>query len=259
MSNRLLGKVAVITGGSRGIGAATARFFVKEGASVVLADTREDEGKELAAELKAAGGKTEFVRCDVTKSEDVRNVMSATVRVYGKLNVLFNNAGIVEPQTVDVANCPEEVFDKVIAVNLKGNFLGIKYAVPEMLKSGGGSIINTGSVLSLVGVAGMSAYGASKGGIAALTRVAALDYASQGIRVNCIVPGGVDTQIGEERVVEVPPEVREEAQRAFVAQMPVGRFAQPEEIAPLVVFLASDESIMVTGTICPIDGGWTAY
>jgi len=258
MGNRLAGKVAVITGGARGIGAATARLFVREGASVVLADILDDEGRRLAAELKAVGGKAEFVHCDVTKADDVRSVMSGAVRLYGKLDILFNNAGIVEPETADVANCSEEVFDRVIAINLKGNFLGLKYAAAEMLESGGGSIINTTSVTSLVGVPGMCAYAASKGGVLALTKTAALDYARQGIRVNAIVPGGVDTQIGEGRMTQLDPEMRVAAREMLVAMQPIGRFAQPEEIAPLVLFLASDESAIVTGAVYPIDGGWTA-
>jgi NAD(P)-dependent dehydrogenase (short-subunit alcohol dehydrogenase family) len=258
MGNRLAGKVAVITGGARGMGEATARLFVREGANVVLADILEDEGRRLAAELKAVGGKAEFVHCDVTNPEDVRNVMSSAVRLYGKLDILFNNAGIVEPETADVASCSEEVFDRVIAVNLKGNFLGLKYAVAVMLESGGGSIINTASVTGLVGVPGMCAYAASKGGILALTKTAALDYALQGIRVNAIVPGGVDTQIGEARMAQLDSEMREAARQGLVAMQPIGRFAQPEEIAPLVLFLASDESAIVTGAVYPIDGGWTA-
>lgn len=258
MGSRLAGKVAVITGGARGIGAAAARLFVEEGASVVLADILHDDGRSLATELKAVGGKAEFVHCDVTNAEDVSNVMSTAVRLYGKLDTLFNNAGIVEPETADIANCSEEVFDRVIAVNLRGNFLGLKYAAAKMLESGGGSIINTASVTGLVGVPGMCAYAASKGGVLALTKTAAMDYALQGIRVNAIVPGGVVTQIGEGRMAQLDPDVRAAAQERLVAMQPIGRFAQPEEIAPLVLFLASDESAMVTGAVYPIDGGWTA-
>ena len=252
MAERLAGKVAVITGAARGIGAATARLFAKEGASVVLADVLDEQGKEVAAEIKKAGGKAEFVHCDVTNSADVKNAITTAVRLYGKLDVLFNNAGIVGV-TTDLANYPEEDFDQVISVNLKSCFLGLKHAIPEMIKSGSGSIINTASILGIVGLPWMAGYGAAKGGIVALTRVAALECANQGIRVNAIAPGGVDTTMIQEQVGGLP-----EAYQALVQMEPLGRFAQPEEIASLVLFLASDESSFITGAIYPIDGGWTA-
>jgi NAD(P)-dependent dehydrogenase (short-subunit alcohol dehydrogenase family) len=158
-----------------------------------------------------------------------------------------------------LADTPEEVFDKVIAVNLKGYFWGIKYAVPEMLKSGGGSIINTASHLALVGLPQMGAYCASKHGVAGLTKAAALDYGLRGIRVNAIAPGGTNTQIGEESTAKLSTEEQEALFKGYLSQMPVGRFAEPEEIAPLVLFLASDESAMITGAIYSIDGGWTTH
>jgi NAD(P)-dependent dehydrogenase (short-subunit alcohol dehydrogenase family) len=257
MAERLAGKVAVITGAARGIGAATARLFAQEGASVVLADMLEEQGKEVAAEIKKAGGKAEFVRCDVTNSDDVKNAISTAVRLYGKLDVLFNNAGIWGVMA-DLANYPEVVFDRVIATNLKGNFLGLKHALPEMLKSGGGSIINTASILGMVGLPQVAGYAAAKGGIIALTRVAALECATQGIRVNAICPGGVDTPLVAEQVASLPAELQEVAKQALVGMQPIGRFAQPEEIASLVLFLASDESSIITGAIYPIDGAWTA-
>ena len=234
-----------------------ATLFVREGARVVLADILDNEGRRLVAELKAVGGGAEFVHCDVSKAEDVRSVMSSAVRLYGKLDILFNNAGIVEPESADVASCSEQVFDEVMAVNLRGNFLGLKYAAAEMLKSGGGSVINTASAASLVGVPGACAYSASKGGILAFTKTAALDYALQGIRVNAIVPGGVNTRIAERRA-QLDTNAREVERQRFVAMQPIGRFAEPEEIAPLVLFLAWDESSMATGSVYPIDGGWTA-
>jgi len=257
MAERLAGKVAVITGAARGIGAATARLFAQEGASVVLADVLEEQGKEVATEIKKAGGKAEFVRCDVTNSDDVKNAISTAVRLYGKLDVLFNNAGIWGVMA-DLANYPEEVFDRVIATNLKGYFMGLKHAIPEMLKSGGGSIINTASILGMVGLPQVAGYAAAKGGIIALTRVAALECATQGIRVNAICPGGVDTPMIAEQVASLPAELQEVAKQALVGMQPIGRFAQPEEIASLVLFLASNESSIITGAIYPIDGAWTA-
>lgn len=259
MSDRLAGKVAVITGGARGIGAATARRFVNEGASVVITDILEPEGKEVADELKALGGRAEFVRCNVANSDEVKNVISTAVRLYGKLNILFNNAGVVTPQLWDVANCPEDVFDKVMAINVKGYYLGIKHAIPEMIKNGGGSIINTGSTTSLVGVAGTSAYCVSKGAVLSLTRVAALDYAKWGIRVNAIAPGVVETPIYGEGMQGLSPEERNEQFKAFVSTQPINRVIRADEVASLVLFLASDEASMITGSIYPVDGGFTVH
>ena len=251
MAKRLAGKVAVITGAARGIGAATARLFAREGASVVLADMLEEQGKAVAAEIKKAGGKAEFVHCDVTKSNDVKNAISSAVRLYGKLDILFNNAGIIGV-TADLANYPEEDFDRVLSVNLKGYFLGLRHAIPEMLKNGGGSIINTASILGMVGSPFAAAYAAAKGGVIALTRVAALECAGQAIRVNAIAPGAVDTPMLQGQIIAMP-----QAEQALMQMAPLGRFAQPEEVASLVLFLASDESSFITGATYPIDGGWT--
>ena len=256
---RLDGKAAVITGGAGGIGEATARLFVNEGAGVVIADIKEQEGQKVAAELKAMGGRAEFIRCDVTKSGEMKDVMSTAVRLFGRLDILFNNAGIISPSRWDIASCPEEVFDRVMAINIKGLFLGIKHAVPEMIRSGGGSIINTGSMASLVGVAGTGPYCVSKGAVLSLTRVAALDYGRHGIRVNAIAPGVVDTPIyGTGSMKDLSPAERNEMYNAYVAMHPIPRVIQPEDVAYLVLFLASDESSMITGAVYPIDGGATA-
>jgi NAD(P)-dependent dehydrogenase (short-subunit alcohol dehydrogenase family) len=256
MGNRLEGKAAVITGGARGIGAATARLFVQEGASVVIADLLEQEGRTVVDELKSSGGKAEFVRCDVTKSDEMKNVMSTAARLFGKLDVLFNNAGIVH-DIADIANVPEETYDKVMAVNAKGCFLGIKHAVPEMLKCGGGSIINTGSTTSVTAVPGVGAYCVSKHAVLGLTRLAAMDYAKKGIRVNIIIPGIVDTPIHRTIGQDRSTDDLAERFKGFLAMQPISRFIKPEEVAYLVLFLASDEASMITGGVYPVDGGWT--
>lgn len=252
MAGRLEGKVAVITGAASGIGAAAARLFAREGAKVVIADVLEDQGRQTAASIKGAGGEATFVKCDVTKAGDVQAALETAVQTYGRLDVVYNNAGIEGPQA-DTANYSEADFDRVIAVNLKGVFLGIKYAVPILLRYGGGSIINTVSVAGLVGFLGLSAYNASKGGVIQLTRTAALEYAKQGIRVNAIAPGVIDTPMVQ-RLLSTQPE----AYNAFVAMEPVGRFAKPEEVAQVALFLASDESSFVTGAVYTVDGGLTA-
>jgi len=246
------GKVAIITGASSGIGKATAILFAQEGAKVVVADISDELGEETVKLINESGGKAIFVHTDVSKAEDVKNLIKTAVYTYGRLDIIFNNAGI-EGIIVDTANYPENLFDKVLAVNLKGVWLGIKYAVPELLKNGGGSIINTASVAGLVGFAGLSAYNATKGGIIQLTKTAALEYAKQNIRVNCIAPGVIETPMVD-RFLKGQPEAR----AAFVQLEPVGRFGKPEEIAKAALFLASDDSSFVTGTVLVVDGGLTA-
>jgi len=246
------GKVAIITGASSGIGKATAILFAQEGAKVIVADVADELGEETVKLINEGGGRAIFVHTDVSKAEDVKNLVKTAVDTYGRLDIIFNNAGI-EGVSVDTANYPENIFDKVLAVNLKGVWLGIKYAVPELLKNGGGSIINTASVAGLVGFAGLSAYNATKGGIIQLTKTAALEYAKQNIRVNCIAPGVIETPMVD-RFLKGQPE----AKAAFVQIEPVGRFGKPEEIAKAALFLASDDSSFVTGTVLVVDGGLTA-
>lgn len=249
---RLEGKVAIVTGASSGIGKATALLFAQEGAKVVVADVTDELGKETVKAIKEKGGEAIFVHVDVSKAVEVKNLIEETVQKYGKLDIMFNNAGI-EGENIDTANYPEDVFDKVVAVNLKGVWLGIKYAVPELLKSGGGSIINTTSVAGLVGFPGLGPYNATKGGIIQLTKTAALEYAKQNIRVNCIAPGVIKTPMVD-RVLRDQPE----AEKSFLQMEPVGRFGQPEEIARVALFLASSDSSFVTGTVLTADGGLTA-
>jgi NAD(P)-dependent dehydrogenase (short-subunit alcohol dehydrogenase family) len=246
------GKVAIITGAASGIGKATAMLFAQEGANVVVADFMDELGEETVKIINESGGKAIFVHTDVSKAEDVKNMIKTAVDTYGRLDIVFNNAGI-EGASVDTANYPENVFDKVVAVNMKGVWLGIKYAVQELLRNGGGSIINTTSVAGLVAFPGLSAYNATKGGIIQLTKTAAIEYAKQNIRVNCIAPGVIETAMVD-RVLKGQPE----AKAAFIQMEPVGRFGKPEEVAKAALFLASDDSSFITGTVLIVDGGLTA-
>jgi cyclopentanol dehydrogenase len=248
---RLEGKVAIISGGARGMGAVEARLFAKEGAKVVIADILEDEGRKLEAEIEAAGGKALFVRLDVTSESDWQDAVATAVRRLGKLDVLVNNAGIsgrgkVEDTTV-------EDWDRVMAVNAKGVFLGTKAAIPAMRQAGGGSIINISSQLGLVGTEHSSPqYQASKGAVRLLTKATAIQYAKAGIRVNSVHPGPIVTPMTE--TARADPE----RYQMMLSRIPMGRYGQPEEVAYGVLYLASDESAYMTGSELVIDGGWTA-
>ena len=252
MAKKLDGKVAIITGAGSGIGRATALLFAQEGAKVIVADIVDKQGKEAAETIKKNGGEAVFVHTDVSKTEDVKNVIKEAVTRYGRLNIMYNNAGI-EGQMKDTANYPEDIFDRIISVNLKGVWLGIKYAIPEMLKAGGGSIISTASIAGLVGFPGLVGYCASKGGIIQITKTAALEYAKQNIRINCIAPGVIATPMVERLVQSVPG-----MQEGLTASEPIGRTGKPEEIAKAALYLASDDSTFVTGTTLVVDGGFVA-
>jgi len=248
---RLRGKVAIITGAGSGIGRATALLFAEEGAKVVICDIAES-GAEVCKEITEKGGEAMFIRSDVSKVEDVAYLIKKTIEGYGRLDVLINNAGIPSHGTVlDIAVAE---WDRVLDVNLKGAFLCSKYAIPEMIKGGGGVIVNVASVLGLVGGKGEVAYCTSKGGLIALTKALALDFAEYKIRVNCICPGSVETPMRQRIMAQKTPEER----RAAELKIPIKRVAKPEEIARAILFLASEESSYITGSVLVVDGGWTA-
>ena len=247
---RVAGKVALISGGARGIGGAAARLLAQEGAAVVIGDLLENEGRETASQINGAGGRATFMAMDVTREEDWRRAIDAAVSTYGKLDMLVNNAGISGRTTVE--ETPEDLWDHVMAVNAKGVFLGTKLAIPAMRRAGGGSIINISSIYGLVGSNSGASYHASKGAVRIFTKSAAIQYAKDGIRVNSVHPGFVDSPLTES--YHAQPEIRE----ARVGATPLGRMGIPEDIAPGILFLASDESSFVTGSELVIDGGMTA-
>jgi NAD(P)-dependent dehydrogenase (short-subunit alcohol dehydrogenase family) len=248
---RLDGKVAVITGGASGMGRATALRFVTEGAKVLLADVDTAGGESALGEIKSAGGEAAFLRVDVSQAADVQEMIRVAVQDLGGLDVLFNNAGI-EGQSSWLADCTEENWDRVLAINLKGVFLGMKYALPHMAAQGFGSIINTASVAGLVGWRAGGAYSASKAGVANLTRTAALEYARYNVRINAICPGVIHTPMLD-RINPSPDTMRQ-----LVTMQPMPRLGTADDIAIMALFLASDESTYVTGAMLPVDGGYTA-
>lgn len=246
---RLEGKVAVVTGGGSGIGRATAQLMAQEGARVMVADLDAEAGRETARQIKASGGKAMAVETDITRADQVEALVGKTVAGFGALDILHNNAGISGGRQF-VADTSEEYWERVIRVNLTGVFLGSKYAVRQMLKQGGGAIINTASAFGLVGLPGNAAYSAAKGGVIQLTRSMALEYAPNNIRVNCVCAGWVDTPFNQD--------MDEKLVRWSLRETPLGRWGQPEEIARAVLYLASEEASFVTGAVLAVDGGWTA-
>ncbi|MEB2785265.1 SDR family oxidoreductase [Algoriphagus persicinus] len=242
-------KVMIITGSTFGIGKSTAIAFAKRGAKVVLSDWLADEDTEKT--IHEIGGDAIFVKCDVSNEEDVKNLVAKTINNYGRLDYAFNNAGI-EGTPSPATECTNDNWDNTININLKGVWFCMKYQIPEMLKVGGGSIVNNASIAGLVGFGGIPAYVASKHGVVGLTKNAALDYAKQNIRVNAVCPGVIQTPMID-RFTGEDPKVLEQ----LVAGKPMGRVGQPEEIAETVVFLCSDASSFITGQAIAVDGGWT--
>ena len=251
---RLASKVAIITGAGAGIGRSTALLFAKEGAKVVVADCDSEGGTETVSIIREDGGKATLVKVDVSKAADAERMARTTVETYGQLDILVNNAGIyVQANVVEMT---EEDWDRILDVNLKGVFLCSKYCIPEMLKGGGGSIVNIGSEAGIVGIKNQVAYNVSKSGIIALTKSTAIDFAAHNIRVNCICPGTTETPLVKAAVERAPDPAA--ARRALEEVRPADRLGRPEEIAAGILYLASDESPYATGSVLAIDGGYTA-
>ena len=248
---RLDGKVALISGGSRGMGAFEAELFVQEGAKVVICDVRDDEGDALAKKIVDRGGEAAFVHLDVTSESDWAAAVRETVERYGKLDVLVNNAGVSARGSIEETS-PDD-WDRVMDINAKGVFLGTRSAIPEMRKAGAGSIINISSQLGLVGMGESSPqYQASKGAVRIFSKSAAIQYAHEGIRVNSVHPGPIITPMTEARRSD------EVVRQRMISRIPLGRYGESEDVAYGVLYLASDESSFVTGSELVIDGGWTA-
>lgn len=254
MPGTLDGKVALVTGAASGIGRATALTFAKEGAKLIIGDMNVDGGQQTVHMITENGGNATFVQVDVTQACEVEAMISKTMETYGRLDCAHNNAGIAGRIRAPLHECPEDVWDHVLNINLKGVWLCMKYEIIQMLQQGCGAIVNTASIMGLVGSwSGTSAYNASKHGVVGLTQTAALEYAKAGIRVNAVCPGYIRTPLIEE-ALRIRPEMEEQ----IVSRHPVGRMGRPEEIAAAVVWLCSDAASFVTGHTLTVDGGYVA-
>jgi NAD(P)-dependent dehydrogenase (short-subunit alcohol dehydrogenase family) len=251
-TTELQGKVALVTGGTSGIGRDTAVLFAKAGAQVVVAGRREAEGEETIELIRAAGGDSLFVKTDVSKASEVELLIKKAVEKFGRLDIAFNNAGI-EGTWVPIVRQSEEDWDKIIATNLKGVWLCLKYEMQQMLKQGaGGAIVNMGSVTGLIGSVGAAAYSASKHGVIGLTKSAALENAKSGIRINAVCPGFTETPMAD-RIFRVP-----QIHKHVLSCHPIGRLGRPLEIAEAVVWMCSDRASFMTGQSLVLDGGYLA-
>jgi NAD(P)-dependent dehydrogenase (short-subunit alcohol dehydrogenase family) len=252
MAGKFDGRVAIVTGGGAGIGAATVRRFAREGAAVVIADLSGTRGNQVKDEINSSGGKAVAIKMDAGDAEAVQATIKLAIDSFGRLDILFNNAGMAEVSWLHETTL--ESWNRVIAVTLTSTFLGLKYAIPIMRKQGGGAIVNTASVSGTRGDYGMASYNAAKAGVINLTRAAALENAKHKIRVNCVCPGGINTRVSQ----VLGRERAEEFRTAMGKIHPVGRMGEPEEIANTVTFLASDEASFITGAAYIVDGGLTA-
>lgn len=250
---RLRDKVALITGAGSGIGMEAALLFSSEGAGIVAVDVNDDAGKETVRQIESKGGKAIYVHADVSKGDDCNKMVAAAEQTFGKLNILFNNAGIMDSNDDNAMTTEETVWEKTMAINLKGVFLGCKYGIPALKRAGGGSIINTASFVAVLGAATPQlAYTASKGGVLAMTRELAVIHAREGIRVNALCPGPLRTELLMKFL-----NTEQKKQRRLV-HIPMGRFGEAREIAKAALFLASDDSSYMTGASLMVDGGITA-
>jgi len=259
MAKKFEGRVALVTGGASGIGKVTAQFFGREGAKVIVTtDANIKGGEETARLIKSAGGEATFIKCDVTKSADVQAAVEACVKKYGRLDYAFNNAGIgpdgKRVPVVNIVDCPEEIWDRTIAINLTGVFLCLKYEMRQMFKQQYGAIVNTASVAAMKALTGFCAYVASKHGLVGLTKAAAQEGAAAGIRVNTILPGPTERTLLFKYLMEAEP-----GEKAHLMEMvPMKRVATPEDMAEAVMYLCSDAASFVTGVALPVDGGMTS-
>ncbi|KYH31489.1 glucose 1-dehydrogenase [Moorella mulderi DSM 14980] len=253
---RLKNKVAVITGAGSGQGQAASLLFAKEGAKVVVADITMDGGNETVENIVANGGEAIFVKIDVSDEEQVKNMIETAIKTFGKIDILYNNAGITMNPERPVDEVTREAWDKVIAVNLTGPFLTCKWALPHFKQQGGGVIINTASTAGQMPRPNTCAYAASKGGLIIFTKQLANEVAQYNIRVNCICPGPVYSTMMKARLLEMGEDQRDKMMKMIESSVPLGHMIMPEDVAECALFLASDESKMITGIVVNVDGGY---
>lgn len=250
-------KIAIVTGANKGIGKATALRFAQEGAKVVVVNRNEQEGRAVAQMITDAGGEAIYIKADVSKEEDVKNYVNKTIEKYGRIDVFFNNAGI-EGDAKPTAEYSVEEFDRVMSINCRGIFLGLKYVLTEMVKNQSGSIINTSSIGGLVGHLNFSGYCASKHAVIGLTKVAGIEYSKMGIRINCICPGPINTEMVANAAKKSFPDDPNQYYTLIKGLVPASRIGEADEVAGLVTFLASDQAPFINGAAIPIDGCMTA-